>query len=281
MSITTRVRDGVRILDMSGDFAVGRHLGQPVDLKGHRLEDLGEMIGALLDGGISKIVLNLAKVRFIDSAGLGQLIACRKRTLDRGGDIKLLNPGKQVHEVLVMTLLADVFEIHTDEDEAVAAFTTPRSPLKNTLIGLMAVVLLGGCGSSRMIDSPSAGAPGTSESPRAAEAHDAAALPPATPASGDSETPPKEHAAPAPAPADAAQQASSPVDFETQIRPILERCQPCHFEGGKMYAQLPFDTPKTVRTLGEKLFTRIQDPDEQATIRAFLAQPEDSGPSGQ
>ena len=128
MSITTRVRDGVRILDMSGDFAVGRHLGQPVDLKGHRLEDLGEMIGAMLDGGISKIVLNLQKVRFIDSAGLGQLIACRKRTLDRGGDIKLLNPAKQVHEVLVMTLLADVFEIHTDEDEAVAAFTTPRPP---------------------------------------------------------------------------------------------------------------------------------------------------------
>lgn len=127
MAIATRVRDGVRILDMSGDFAVGRHLGQPVDLKGHRLEDLGEMIGALLDGGISKIVLNLQKVRFIDSAGLGQLIACRKRTLDRGGDIKLLNPGKQVHEVLVMTLLADVFEIHTNEDEAVAAFAMPRS----------------------------------------------------------------------------------------------------------------------------------------------------------
>jgi len=125
MAIATRVRDGVRILDMSGDFAVGRHIGQPIDLRGHRLEDLGETIGALLDAGVSKIVLNLEKVRFIDSAGLGQLIACRKRTLQRGGDIKLLNPGKQVHEVLVMTLLADVFEIHTDENEAVASFNVP------------------------------------------------------------------------------------------------------------------------------------------------------------
>jgi len=131
----------------------------------------------------------------------------------------------------------------------------------------MAVVLLGGCGSNRTIDSPSAAAPDTTESPRAAEAHDSAELPPAAAAS---------NAAATPAPADAAQQASSPVDFETQIRPILERCQPCHFEGGKMYAQLPFDTPKTVRTLGERLFTRIQDPAEQATIRAFLAQPESS-----
>ena len=38
-----------------------------------------------------------------------------------------------------------------------------------------------------------------------------------------------------------------PVDFQTQIRPILEkRCQPCHFAGGKMYARMPFDKPQTI-----------------------------------
>ena len=63
-----------------------------------------------------------------------------------------------------------------------------------------------------------------------------------------------------------------PVQFETQVRPILERCRPCHFEGGKMYARLPFDKPETVRTLGEKLFTRIRADSDQAVIRAFLAQ---------
>jgi len=63
------------------------------------------------------------------------------------------------------------------------------------------------------------------------------------------------------------------VSFEMQIRPILEvRCQPCHFAGGKMYARLPFDRPETIRTLGEKLFTRIRDEKEQALLRAFLAQ---------
>lgn len=75
--------------------------------------------------------------------------------------------------------------------------------------------------------------------------------------------------------------ASSPVvpptaqalDFQTQIRPILEkRCQPCHFTGGKMYAKMPFDRPQTIHTLGEKMFTRIKDPKEQALLRAFLAQ---------
>jgi hypothetical protein len=71
----------------------------------------------------------------------------------------------------------------------------------------------------------------------------------------------------------APQPRTQPVDFATQIRPILEkRCQPCHFAGGKMYEKLPFDRPQTIRTLGEKMFTRIKDPKEQALLRAFLAQ---------
>jgi hypothetical protein len=66
---------------------------------------------------------------------------------------------------------------------------------------------------------------------------------------------------------------AQPVDFQTQIRPILEkRCQPCHFTGGKMYAKMPFDRPQTIHTLGEKMFTRIKDPKEQAILRAFLAE---------
>jgi hypothetical protein len=63
------------------------------------------------------------------------------------------------------------------------------------------------------------------------------------------------------------------VDFNTQVRPLLEdRCQPCHFTGGKMYERLPFDRPETIRSLGEKMFTRIRDEHEQALLRSFLAQ---------
>jgi hypothetical protein len=70
------------------------------------------------------------------------------------------------------------------------------------------------------------------------------------------------------APADSQQ-----VDyFTSKILPIVSKCQPCHFKGGKVYAQLPFDDPKTIRHLGTKLFTRIRDEKEQAAIRAFLAQ---------
>jgi hypothetical protein len=62
------------------------------------------------------------------------------------------------------------------------------------------------------------------------------------------------------------------VDFKTEIRPILEqRCQPCHFAGGKMYERLPFDRPQTVVKLGTKLFTRIRDEKDRQVIRRFLA----------
>ena len=63
------------------------------------------------------------------------------------------------------------------------------------------------------------------------------------------------------------------VDFNTQIRPILEsRCTPCHFAGGKMYQRLPFDRPETIKALGTKLFSRIKDEKEQRLIREFLSQ---------
>lgn len=64
-----------------------------------------------------------------------------------------------------------------------------------------------------------------------------------------------------------------PVDFTRDVRPILEkRCTPCHFAGGKMHAKLPFDKPETIHHLGDRLFSRIKKDDEQAVIRAFLAQ---------
>lgn len=62
------------------------------------------------------------------------------------------------------------------------------------------------------------------------------------------------------------------VDFTTEVRPILARCQPCHFSGGKMYEELPFDRPETVTKLGEKLFTRIKSDNERQIIREFLSQ---------
>ncbi len=63
-------------------------------------------------------------------------------------------------------------------------------------------------------------------------------------------------------------------DFDSDIKPIFQaRCQPCHFQGGKVYEKLPFDKAETITKLGTKLFTRINDEKEQRLIREFLAQP--------
>src|SRR5438128_5204117 len=60
-------------------------------------------------------------------------------------------------------------------------------------------------------------------------------------------------------------------DFATEIKPIFQaRCQPCHFQGGKVYDKMPFDRPDTIKRLGTKLFTRIKDEKEQRLIRDFL-----------
>jgi hypothetical protein len=66
---------------------------------------------------------------------------------------------------------------------------------------------------------------------------------------------------------------TSSIDFDKQIKPILQRCAPCHFPGGKVYEKLPFDRPETITKLGTKLFTRIKDEKEQQLIREFLGQP--------
>ncbi len=67
--------------------------------------------------------------------------------------------------------------------------------------------------------------------------------------------------------------ATTRIDFDTQVRPLLEsKCTPCHFAGGTMYERLPFDRPATIEKLGTKLFTRIKDEKERQLIRDFLTQ---------
>ncbi len=123
--MNVRERDGVHIVEVPGDFTVGRHLGNALDLQGRSLTDLRETIEELLQQDRTSILLNLGRVKFIDSAGLGELIACKKRAAERGGDIKILRPGGQVEKLLALTLLTDLFEIHRDEEAAVASFKTP------------------------------------------------------------------------------------------------------------------------------------------------------------
>jgi len=76
-----------------------------------------------------------------------------------------------------------------------------------------------------------------------------------------------------PASAAAASAPKARVDFELQVKPILQsKCMPCHFSGGQMYDRLPFDKPATIKKLGVKLFTRIKEENDRRLIEDFLTQ---------
>ena len=74
-------------------------------------------------------------------------------------------------------------------------------------------------------------------------------------------------------PASAAPAPKARVDFDTQVKPILQsKCMPCHFSGGQMYDRLPFDKPATIKKLGARLFTRIKEENDRRLIEDFLTQ---------
>lgn len=84
-------------------------------------------IRELVDGGSRRIVLNLADVNYMDSSGLGELIAAHTTVATAGGEIKLLNLAKRMHDLLKLTKLYTVFETFEDEAEAVASFPASRA----------------------------------------------------------------------------------------------------------------------------------------------------------
>ena len=111
MGFKVREDGNVRIVQVSGDVTIGKG-----DVA------LRETVHGLLDAGENKILLNLQKVGYIDSAGLGELVACKKRAAEKDGDTKLLLPSKRVRDLLVLVKLTEVFDIYEDEAEAIASF---------------------------------------------------------------------------------------------------------------------------------------------------------------
>lgn len=76
----------------------------------------------LLDASKNRILLNLADVDRVDSAGIGILVEAVILTIKEGGELKLVNVPHLVHNVLVVHRLLSAFEIHSDEEEALASF---------------------------------------------------------------------------------------------------------------------------------------------------------------
>ena len=111
MEITERVVDTVTILDVSGKLTIGEGA--------QMLKDKSE---SLVFQGRNRVIVNLADVAYIDSGGLGQLVACYTTLAKAGGRLKLLNVGKRNHDLLSITKLLTVFETYEAEGEAVNSF---------------------------------------------------------------------------------------------------------------------------------------------------------------
>jgi anti-sigma B factor antagonist len=108
---TSREVGDVTVIDMDGRITLG---------EGSAL--LRDLIRENLVRGQRKILLNLRSINYIDSSGLGELVSGYRYIKSEGGELKLLNLNKKVTDLLQITKLYTVFDIHSQEAEALASF---------------------------------------------------------------------------------------------------------------------------------------------------------------
>jgi anti-sigma B factor antagonist len=111
MKASNRQVDGVTVVDMSGRITLGE--GSVV---------LRDTIRDLIGKGQKKILLILGDVTYIDSSGIGELVSAFTAVRREGGELKLLNLTKKVHDLLQITKLYTVFDIKDDEATAIKSF---------------------------------------------------------------------------------------------------------------------------------------------------------------
>lgn len=111
MEITVRERTGVQILNLAGRLTLGGGAGV-----------LHEAVRTELDQGHKRLLLHLAEVSFVDSTGLGRLVASLTSAHSRNAVLKLLSPTPKIEDVLEITRTSQLFEIFHDEEEAVRSF---------------------------------------------------------------------------------------------------------------------------------------------------------------
>lgn len=111
INTSTRMVGDVVIVDTIGELRLGEGT--------HVLRDV---VSGLIDQDYKSILLNLRDVRHIDSAGVGELMSCYTSVRNRGGQLKLLNLSKNVHNLLQITKLYTIFEVAEDEPSAIASF---------------------------------------------------------------------------------------------------------------------------------------------------------------
>ena len=124
MNIIERKLNDVTVLDLEGGLA----------LEGNK--QFRQRVTAIIDAGARKVIVNMARVKYMDGSGLGELISCYTTLQRMSGRIKLLHLSDRLQHLLVITKLTGVFETFDSEPAAVASFARDlkerRRPDENT-----------------------------------------------------------------------------------------------------------------------------------------------------
>ena len=111
MKATVRQVGPVSILDLNGKITIGE--GDVIQRS---------KVQEILEAGNKNVLLNLEKVSYMDSAGIGELVACYKRAREKSGTVKLLKASGKVADLLQLTKLQEVFETFENEKDALGSF---------------------------------------------------------------------------------------------------------------------------------------------------------------
>jgi anti-sigma B factor antagonist len=111
VKLSTRQVGDVSVVDVAGRITLGEGSSALRDL----LKDM-------VSKGQKKILLNLGEVSYIDSSGIGELVSAFTSIANQGGQLKLLNLAKRVKDLLQITKLYTVFDVHDDEAGAIRSF---------------------------------------------------------------------------------------------------------------------------------------------------------------
>ena len=117
--ISERQIGDVTIIDLSGKLSNS-------DESGH----LKEKVTSVFFQGRKQVLINVKDLSYIDSSGLGELVACLATARRNNGEVKVANLGKRVQDLMIMTKLLNVFDVHDSEESALTSFAnkgvTPR-----------------------------------------------------------------------------------------------------------------------------------------------------------
>jgi anti-sigma B factor antagonist len=116
MNISERRIGDVVVVDVSGKITLGD--GGDAMLK--------DKLRSLVQQGEKKLLLNLADVAYVDSAGLGAIVQSYTTVTNQGGGLKLVNTTKRIKDLLAITKLLTVFETFDNEAEAVTSYSTAQ-----------------------------------------------------------------------------------------------------------------------------------------------------------